>query len=127
MRSRVTNPNRREWAWYGARGITCDPRWAEFVNFLADMGERPEGTSLDRIDPDGNYELSNCRWATWDTQVAHRRGGNKFKRSVTEAPLRPPLGPCLDQSCDRLAKQGRRGLCGPHYERQYRAVHPRAQ
>ena len=83
MRSRVSNPKRREWRWYGGRGITCDPRWALFVNFLADMGERPDGTSLDRIDPDGNYEPGNCRWATKEEHLANKRHANQYHRIVT--------------------------------------------
>jgi hypothetical protein len=65
MRKRCLNPSYREFRLYGGRGITIAPRWEDFDNFLADMGSRPSDKhSLDRIDSDGNYEPSNCRWAT---------------------------------------------------------------
>jgi hypothetical protein len=53
-------------------GVTICDRWQKFENFLEDMGERPEGCSLDRIDSNGNYEPSNCRWAT-DAQQSQNR------------------------------------------------------
>jgi len=70
MKSRCYNPNAGNYQYYGALGITICDRWLEsYENFLEDMGEKPEGMSLDRIDVYGNYEPGNCRWATDKEQI----------------------------------------------------------
>jgi hypothetical protein len=86
MKTRCFNPNREDWPDYGGRGITVCERWRNsFLGFLEDMGERAEGTTLDRIDVNGNYSCghcaecvangwtANCRWSVADTQVRNRR------------------------------------------------------
>ena len=74
MKSRCLNPKVANYKDYGGRGITICDRWKEsFENFLKDMGTRPDGSSIDRIDVNGNYEPGNCRWATAKVQRENQR------------------------------------------------------
>lgn len=74
-KDRCSNPNNAHYALYGGRGIKMCDKWAaDFTAFLQDVGKRPDGmTSLDRIDPDGDYAPGNCRWATQKQQCNNKR------------------------------------------------------
>ena len=79
MMSRCRNPRNNKFASYRGRGITVCKRWHSFAAFLEDMGERPSTKhSIDRIDPNGNYEPGNCRWATSREQNRNRRDNRLF-------------------------------------------------
>ena len=80
MKSRCQCETDDNYEYYGARGISVCERWQKFENFLKDMGERPEGTSIDRIDVNGDYEPDNCRWADATTQSENRRERNPEAR-----------------------------------------------
>ena len=94
MKQRCNNPNCQDYHHYGGRGISYDPRWEHFENFLADMGERPKWWTLERIDNEADYGPDNCRWATQAEQIRNtRRNINVTLKGETH---------CLKDWCTRL-------------------------
>jgi len=73
MLFRCKNPKATKYYNYGGRGISVCERWEKFENFYEDMGDRPKGFTLDRIDQNGNYEPSNCKWASAHDQNRNKR------------------------------------------------------
>ena len=88
MKARCLNPNKDNYEHYGGRGIKICDRWLDsdngYRNFLDDMGYRPEGMTLDRIDVNGNYEPDNCRWSTNSEQVRNQRRYSHIERYTNE-------------------------------------------
>jgi hypothetical protein len=84
MKERCTNPNRDNYEDYGGRGITFCKRWEDFENFLQDMGERPEGMTLDRLDNSKGYFKGNCKWSTPYEQGCNR-SSSKIKPEYVPA------------------------------------------
>ena len=73
MRGRCLNPKNPSWPNYGGRGISVCDRWSDYDLFVSDMGECPDGLTLERIDVDGNYEPNNCKWVTVREQLNNQR------------------------------------------------------
>jgi len=122
---RCENEHHRKYHLYGGRGIKVCQQWREsFEAFLADMGERPPGKTIDRKNPDGDYDKSNCRWATWLEQQRNRRNNRRLtfsgetlclvewaeKTGISEATLysRLKAGWTAEQSLTLPNSRGRR-------------------
>lgn len=92
MKARCLRPQSRDYPRYGGRGIGIDARWLGregFVNFLADMGPRPEGLTIDRIDNDQGYGPGNCRWSTSAEQRHNRPQPRGWRQSYTPPKVWP--------------------------------------
>lgn len=93
MRRRCLDLKSDKFRYYGGRGITFCPQWGDFESFLADMGERPAGMTLDRVDVDGPYSPANCRWATKQQQMRNKRDNRRFDWNGEDL--------CLAEICER--------------------------
>lgn len=83
MIRRCSDPSADSYPHYGGQGVAVCDRWLTFEHFFADMGPAPEGKTLDRIDPEGNYSPENCRWSTASEQEQNKRGKRIARGSVT--------------------------------------------
>ena len=108
MNDRCNNPLVREYKWYGGRGISVCKRWRSFVNFLSDMGERPEGKTLDRINPNGNYNKTNCRWAA-PLEQANNTRRNQFLQHDSQVKTIAEWARVLNLNYDTLYRRVRKG------------------
>jgi hypothetical protein len=86
LKNRVNNPNHNSYSRYGGRGIRYHPDFETYPGFLAYMGPRPEGTSIDRIDPDGHYEPGNVRWLDEDENRFYSRPAGSLDDAVVQPP-----------------------------------------
>lgn len=85
MKARCLNKNATSYEYYGAKGVTICDKWLTYQNFLNDMGERPDGMTIDRIDAFGNYKPSNCKWSTRLEQNQNKTNAVKYKVNKNEA------------------------------------------
>jgi len=124
MRSRCNTASNADYANYGGRGIKVCQRWNDFALFLEDMGPRPEGMTIERIDVDKGYEPSNCKWATIDEQANNKRQTvrithNGQTKSMTQ------WAKLLGKSHGTLSYRLKNGL-EPITEKDYRIDHAKA-
>jgi hypothetical protein len=87
MRTRCNNPRHRSYPSYGGRGIKVCERWDDYELFLKDMGLKPDGLTLERLDNNGNYSPENCKWATYREQSINTRRNRYFEIDGVKLPM----------------------------------------
>jgi len=97
LKSRCLSHANKQYHSYGGRGITVCPRWDSFENFYADMGERPDGLQIDRIDNDKGYSPDNCRWVTRSENSQNRRTSKRWFILGREYPSAAAAGKANDR------------------------------
>ena len=116
MKDRCYNESHNRFYAYGARGISVCDRWRDsFENFLADMGERPEGMSLDRINVNGDYTPENCRWASTVEQSRNKRH-NIWYQVGNEQMIQADVAKILGIHPAQMLDMRRRGVLPPHIQ-----------
>lgn len=114
MKARCTNPKNKEFKNYGERGITYCESWSKFENFYADMGEKPDNFTLDRIDVNKGYFKENCRWANLEDQANNKRNTVKIDgKSIAQ------IARSLNKSCGTIAYRLKNNL-NPSFSGDYR-------
>lgn len=108
MKARCDNPKATGYKNYGGAGIGYDPAWSDFLTFLKDMGERPEGCTLDRIDGSKGYSKENCRWATYRQQLLNQSRSKRVQFQGREWSIRE-LSEHLGLDWDTLNYRLKRG------------------
>lgn len=111
MKQRCLNPNNKRYSRYGGRGITVCARWIHsYKAFLADMGERPAGKTLDRKNTDGNYEPGNCKWATSQEQAENTSQNLRISVEGVEYPSHASVCRAYSASQSTFSKRLKAGL-----------------
>lgn len=108
-KARCRNPNNPDFASYGGRGIEFSPAWDRFEDFLRDMGPRPRGHTLDRIQTNRGYAPGNCRWATAQQQGRNKRSNRRVVfggASLTIAELSEQTGQPYQRLHERIVRRG---------------------